>query len=53
MNEQSQELRSFEQVFKEDLQKIIQEDDLALDKFEVLSKSMYRHTRCIDSIKIF
>lgn len=51
MNEQNQELRSFEQVFKEDLQKIIREDDLALDKFEVLSRSMYRHTRCIDRYK--
>lgn len=51
MNEQNQELRSFEQVFKEDLQKILREDDLALDKFEVLSRSMYRHTRCIDRYK--
>lgn len=51
MNEQNQGLRSFEKVFKEDLQTILKEDDLAFDKFEVLSKSMYRHTKCIDQYK--
>ena len=39
MNKQNQELRAFKQVFKEDLRKIVREDDLTLDKLEILSKS--------------
>lgn len=52
MNKQNQELRVFKQVFKEDLQKTIREDDLALDKLEVLSKSaLYSNSTAVDQYK--
>lgn len=52
MNEQTQELRVFKQVFKEDLQNIIREDDLTLDKLEVLSKSaLYSNSTAVDQYK--
>lgn len=52
MNKQNQELRAFKQVFKEDLQKIVREDDLTLDKLEVLSMSaLYSNSTAVDRYK--
>lgn len=52
MNKQNQELRAFKQVFKEDLRKIVREDDLTLDKLEVLSKSaLYSNSTAVDRYK--
>lgn len=52
MNKQNQELRVFKQVFKEDLQKIVKEDDLTLDKLEVLSMSaLYSNSTAVDQYK--
>lgn len=52
MNKRNQELRAFKQVFKEDLQKIVKEDDLTLDKLEVLSMSaLYSNSTAVDQYK--
>lgn len=52
MNKQNQELRPLKQISRDDLQNIIGQDELTLDKFEALGNSaMYSNNESVDRYK--